>query len=524
MEQFFSLSDTGTSGSFCIFKYNLSAMLLSIEDLKKTTLRPFLTLEDSSDIEPYLRDESNFQGKASRILFPRSRNELSEILYYSQKMGSPLTISANRTSLTGSAIALDGNILSLEKMETSSVQWHNHYCYVPAMINYDHLQKAAREQGLDLPVDPTSAPDCTIGGAVATNCSGSRSFKYGPLRSFISYLDIMLPTGESLTVERGQCFLTAGTSLKSPLRGIISPPILSHTFRSNIKNTTGYFNNKPLDLIDCFIGSEGTLGVCLQIGLTLLRKPVNRILLLMPAEQNDTVLQTWDILKKSADHLLQGCLCGMDYIDSDCMRLVSDSIQLNSDSAKGFFILELETREENIELLELFDLFMQKHSLPTEKVQVSDNKKSADTVRSLRHEVPEKINQIVRQQGRKKIGMDFSVPAPDFAELFYQYQALKKQLSFPVYIFGHIGEENLHVNLLPHSSQEHTQAVQIVDKIAHWVLQKGGTLSSEHGIGKSKKNFLKMSYTKKEYEQMKKFKLFWDPGNILNRGNLFDED
>jgi len=498
-------------------------MVLSLEYQVQPNLSPFLVHKHADELSIYLKDESNFQGKADWSYLPRNYAELCEILYFSQKLKTPITISSNRTSLTGAAIPLEGNIISLEKMEDFHPTWKQNSCLVPAFSNYGDFQKKAHEKGWDLPVDPTSAPDCTIGGAVATNCSGSRSFKYGSLRRFVHYLRIILPTGETISLHRGNCFLNSNTKIYSPLRGVIVPPLLTHNFLHSVKNTTGYYNAPKLDLIDSFIGSEGTLGIITEIGLQLLPAPFERMTLLVPVYDERTVLPFWKLLKNNGKGELKDCLSAMDYIDPASCSLIDEFPFPGKIPKGGFFILELESKESEIDLLLLFEDFMSKHEMATEGIMVGDDPTTTGCIYSLRHEIPEKINQLVKQQKKSKIGMDFSVPDASFPALFQRYHQLKSSCSYPVFIFGHIGENNLHVNLLPGNSKEEVQAREIVDTIAQWVLRNGGTLSSEHGIGKTKRHFLKMTYTPEEYKQMKKYKLFWDPSNILNRGNLFYE-
>ncbi len=496
---------------------------ISLQFAYHPSIFSYSSLQDPGDIEPYLKDESNFQGEATQIFFPRDQDELTELLYFSQKRSHPVTISANRTSLTGAAIPFTGDILSLEKMPEAPIHWNGNRCFMQAGMNYGLLQEEVNKQGFYLPVDPTSSPDCSIGGAVATNCSGSRSFKYGSLRNYVCYLEIMLPTGESLKLRRGQHYLTKNTIINSPLRREITPPLLNHHFINTVKNTTGYYNSKRLDLIDCFIGSEGTLGIVLTVGLELLRLPAQQLLLLVPVNRSDDVLRLWSSLKEKMKILLPEKLCAMDYIDAASCRLLSKTFDSKFIPEGGYFILELESKNTTEDLLLIFADFMEKEEFATEGILIGDELQTARRIRALRHEIPESINQIVRHQGRSKTAMDFSVPHESFPALFDKYLDLQSNSPFPVYIFGHIGEQNLHVNMLPAGKKEKQQASDIVKDIASWILDKGGTLSSEHGIGKTKRNLMKLAYTNNEYQRMKEFKLFWDPANILNRGNIFDE-
>ncbi|RKY91215.1 MAG: hypothetical protein DRQ01_08070 [Ignavibacteriae bacterium] len=167
------------------------------------------------------------------------------------------------------------------------VDEQNRCAVVQPGVLLSDLEEAVKEKNLFYPPDPTEK-SCFIGGNVATNASGARTFKYGPTRDYILELEIVLPDGEILTVKRNDIFATDFLLTLKTTAGIIIKLELPDYKMPSIKNAAGYYCKKNMDAVDLFIGSEGTLGIVTKIKLKLLPLPLNEIscILFFNSEKN----------------------------------------------------------------------------------------------------------------------------------------------------------------------------------------------------------------------------------------------
>ena len=226
------------------------------------------------DLQNYLTDASNMPGgHADRLFIPESADEIAAILRDANESKTPVTISGARTGTVGGAIPFGGIVVSLEKLNQISIDKAGKTATVQAGVILADLQKAVDAEGLFYPPDPTEW-SCQIGGTVATNASGARSFKYGATREYVRRIQVVLASGEVVPIVRGEHFANAGGSITFVTPGGEYPAKPPTYERPKVrKNVSGYFNRSPLDAIDLFIGSEGTLGVITEVELELLSKP-----------------------------------------------------------------------------------------------------------------------------------------------------------------------------------------------------------------------------------------------------------
>src|SRR5580765_7928566 len=227
------------------------------------------------DLQNYLTDASNMQGgHAEKLFIPESAEEIAQILREANESKTPVTISGARTGTVGGAIPFGGYVISLEKLNKISIDKDSRTATVGSGVILADLQKAVEAEGLFYPPDPTEW-SCQIGGTVATNASGARSFKYGATREYVRRLKFVLANGDIAELRRGGVWAGDDGSITLTADGGNKIPAKIPTFeRPDVrKNVSGYFNAQPLDAIDLFIGSEGTLGVITEIELALLPKP-----------------------------------------------------------------------------------------------------------------------------------------------------------------------------------------------------------------------------------------------------------
>src|SRR3989304_3601686 len=225
------------------------------------------------EIQNYLSDASNLKGKCDAVYFPENEMDVTDILKEANAKKIRVTISGNGTGLTGARVPQGGIVISTEKMnriieineneKTATVE--------PGVILAD-FQKFKNKKKLMSPPDPTER-NCFIGGTVATNASGEKTFKYGPTRNYVLELNVVLANGEVLKLKRGDLFAYNYSLRLKTESGSEYDLHLPDYSMPLTKNASGYFSQKNMDAIDLFIGSEGTLGVVTQIKLKLVDKP-----------------------------------------------------------------------------------------------------------------------------------------------------------------------------------------------------------------------------------------------------------
>src|SRR5262245_36478073 len=214
------------------------------------------------EIQDFLTDASNIKGgSVDRVVFPESAEEVAEILREVNSTNTPVTVSGAGTGLVGGRVSFGGLVLAMDKFDlVQEISTEQKYGIVGSGVILADYQKAVDAKGLFYPPDPTEW-SCQMGGTVATNASGSRSFKYGATRNWIRRLEIVLPAGDILNLKRGEMFFdTEGKmSLELPdSKERVTLKLPTYRMPNTSKHAAGYFSRPEMDLIDLFIGSEGT--------------------------------------------------------------------------------------------------------------------------------------------------------------------------------------------------------------------------------------------------------------------------
>ncbi|MEW6070819.1 MAG: FAD-binding oxidoreductase, partial [Candidatus Thermoplasmatota archaeon] len=235
----------------------------------------------SSSYLDYLHDESRLSyGEIECIAFPETEAQVAEFLQFANLRRMPVTISNGRTGIVGGAVPLKGALLSLEKLnkilEVKCID-SNYTVAMQAGVSLNELAKFLDGKNFPdgkyfYPVDVTEMT-ARIGGTVATNASGERSFRYGPTRNWVKRIRVVLATGEVLEINRGEIFADERNEfeIEFPDGRITKIKIPSYKMPS-VKSVAGYYTKPKMDLIDLFIGSEGTLGVITEIEIKIIKK------------------------------------------------------------------------------------------------------------------------------------------------------------------------------------------------------------------------------------------------------------
>ncbi|MEK9628474.1 MAG: FAD-binding oxidoreductase [Nitrospinota bacterium] len=461
-------------------------------------------------IASYLQDASNYSGgKAEEVFIPEDIDELIDILKNDSRS---VTIAGAGTGLTASRIPAGGIIISLEKFnEIESIKEDK--IWVGPAVTLTELQAHLNHSGWFYPPNPTET-NASIGGTLATNASGSRSFKYGVTRDFIYAADLILADGRKALIKRDHktseplCF-DDGSKIEFPEISYTSP---------NCKNTAGYFVQPEMDWLDLFIGSDGTLGIFTRICLKLIPEPEAFLSGVLFFEKEKSC---WELKSEIQSNSVVSP-CSLEYFDRFSLELLREKYPNIPGQAQAalFFEEDIAKKESYDQKLEDWFEFLSDKEILLDDSWFSENEKDNRTFHEFRHSVPALVNEKNSRAGREKIGTDMAVSDDHFMEMMEFYEKTLSEAEVPYVIFGHLGDNHLHINLLPDSNQMEEAGLiynEFVKKIISW----NGTVSAEHGIGKKKRKYFYEMVGEKNIKELKKIKRVLDPQVKLGKGNIF---
>ncbi|MDD5427816.1 MAG: FAD-binding oxidoreductase [Candidatus Omnitrophica bacterium] len=477
---------------------------------------------DKDTIQSYLEDSSNLKGGyVEKVVIPGNIAELVSFMKEANAKKIPVTISGGGTGTTGSRIPFGGTVLSMEKFDKiSEVSGKSMSAVAGAGVLVEDLKAAAEKKGLFYTSHPTEKT-AAVGGTVATNASGSRSFRYGPTRKYVRRLKMVLACGEVVEIARGQRHLTrADPAFKLPGGREIIIPIPAYKM-PDIKSSAGYFAKDGMDMIDLFIGQEGTLSVITEVEMGLVDRPVS-IFSCFVFFKNEG--DSWDFaeeLKKTeALNILS-----VEYFDHNAVRLLAVKNKNIPEGANAAIFFEQDTSGKNTDaLIGYWEKMICDHNASLDTTWVAMNERDAALFTQLRYSVPEAVNDIIRRTSYRKFSTDIAVPGDKFREMVSFYVDTFKKEKLEHVIFGHIGENHLHVNILPGSDDEMRRAQELSLLFVRKGISLGGTVSAEHGIGKLKHAYLEEMYGTGGVREMVKIKKALDPNCILGVGNIFPKE
>lgn len=502
---------------------------------------------DEDTLNAFASDESNLYvaRDLQAVCYPENAAEVAELLAQSNRDQTLLTVSGAGTGITGGRVALyggrvlatetlcqapeeaAGELLALEhygRRYTARLEEAQGEITVPAGLSLEGLDRLLPAQWL-FPPDPTERT-ALIGGALATNASGARSFHYGATRAWTCGLTVVLPQGEILTVRRGEVkassrrlrLIASGVEYDVPLPTYTTPPL---------KCASGLATAPDLDLVDLFIGSEGTLGVITSATLKLAPRPPQMVGEIAFFNSEAEALGFVNALQEAA---ARGALTvlSLEYFDQRSLRFMSHEMLAGKDYAAAVFT-ELAGDLESLDpLLEAIE------TCGSQEDWFAETPEDLQEQKAFRHSLPEGVNSDLRRHGSQKLGTDFVVPAAVFPQVLAAYhragQALQQR--FPregehYLMFGHIGDQHLHVNFLTRSEAERAAARELYVELAREVVSLGGVLSGEHGIGKKcfliegrQVPYLELMLGRESLLEIARTKQALDPQGLLNRGNL----
>jgi len=515
------------------------------------------------EIQSYLNDASHMRdGRADEVVFPERSEEVADILSQATKRKMGVTVSGAGTGTVGGRVPLGGIVLATDKLnQVRSVARKDAGGLVVAEagVRLADLQRFVDSEGLFYPPDPTER-SCFLGGTIATNASGARSFKYGPTRKYVQRLKLALPNGEIFKLRRGEIHADRSGQIKLPLPSgnVLEAKLPSYQMPATRKHAAGYFVAPEMDLIDLFIGSEGTLAVVLEAGLELIPKPQGLLsgIVFFDSKENflafvrearelslanrraaqrrlgsliEKALEVTDRRPTSASHpeiqleLIDAR--ALEYFDRESLRFLREKYATVPERAVGAIFFEQETTAGSEDLLLNAWLgLLEKHQALVDESWFATDERDQARLREFRHALPVLMNEWFARHNQKKVSTDMSVPDHAFPGMLDFYEETLKASKLRYTIFGHIGDNHVHVNILPRNDDEGTEARAIYVEFLKRAAAVGGTLSAEHGIGKLKRDYLKLFYSEQQIREMAALKRAFDPAGILGRGNIFAEE
>ena len=436
--------------------------------------------------------------------------------------------------------------------------------HVQAGVPLTILQEALAAAELHYPPVPTFT-GAFVGGVVSTNAAGATTFKYGSTRDWVRTLTVVLATGEVLDIARGDVQAHPDGYFEiEAARGTIRVPAPVYEMPRVRKCSAGYFAKPRMDLIDLFIGSEGTLGVITAVTFRLLPHPPvigwalvpvsgDAEALALAAELRAVSQETW----RSGDP--RGIdVSAIEYVDRRGLDLLREDgtdrkhgVVFTPETALALLVqielapetltspahaydeigAALSDRAPDTALVRLCRLFHTAGVLDQTELVLPGDRRRADQVLAIREAVPAAVNQRVGLAKRtvdpaiEKTAGDMIVPFPRLGECLQIYRDGFERRRLDYAIWGHFSDANLHTNVIPRSAEDVRKGQAAILEFGRQVVRLGGCPLAEHGVGRSplKQALLKQLYGDEGIEQMRRVKLALDPERKLAPGVLFSE-
>ncbi|NLF40892.1 FAD-binding oxidoreductase [bacterium] len=523
----------------------------------------------NEDFPDYLRDESRMTApRIDALAWPENEADIIEALALARGNSWPVTISAGRTGICGAAVPMCGGmLLSVEKLNgitgiargAIGGEWiltlqagvtlqtindclqHNDFDAFTSAWSQESLDalEQIREQALRLFYPPVLTElTAEIGGTAATNASGARTFKYKATRDWTRRIRVILADGSVLDLKRGDVHADESGRLSLPVR---APDGSARTVEIALprvampatKHVAGYYATPGMDAIDLFIGSEGTLGVITELDIALIPRTKETYAITVFFDDEKPAVDFTDALRNAA----RGGVLDIESIEFTGRRAL-DLLHRRHEqgdpkipdfpaTAGAAILFEVafnpETMEEEYGLVERY---LACSGVSTDQVWAGTTDEEIRQMKEFRHAVPETINQIIGERKRSmpalhKIATDLAVPDDKLHEMMDYYKATLEAAGIEYYVFGHIGNSHLHVNMVPRNEGELEKSKELYRAFAAKSVSLGGTVSGEHGVGKLKRDFLGIMFGEDGIAQMKAVKRALDPEGMLGKGTLF---
>lgn len=465
------------------------------------TTRPVQSalITDPEVLEAYRHDASSLVGDPEGLLRPESAEEAAAWLAEAAAQGTSVTPCGLRSSTTGAGLAPRGWVMSCERLGgVLELDEERGRAVVGAGSVLREFKDEVAEAGLLYPPDPTSEGECSIGGTVACDASGARTYRYGATHRWVRGVEVALPDG-SLRWFRG---------------------------REVEKDAAGFAGMR--DFVRLICGSEGTLGFITKVEVQLVALPEAFSAGLAFFEDVGSALALVGAARaedRSGQGVRPRCL---ELLDRGCLEIMAaqgSGVVIPAEAGAAIFFEEEHAGDAGMGVFERWwTLLSGSPGCLVDATVVATERARQEELRSLRHAVPATLNEEghrLASQGGRKISTDWAVPFAQLAPLMSRIDGWLEEAGVGRFVrYGHVGNGHPHYNLIVADHEEAARAAAVVDRMCSEACSLGGTVTAEHGVGKLKIPYIGYRFGALELAAMKGVKAAFDPRGILAPGNL----
>lgn len=424
------------------------------------------------------------------VLKPGTTQEVSELLQLCNTHRIPVTPRGAGTGLSGGALPIrKGVVISMERFnKILNIDELNLQATVEPGVITEVFQNKVKEKGLFYPPDPASRGSCFLGGNLANNSGGPKAVKYGVTRDYVINMEVVLPTGEIIW-----------------------------TAANVLKNSTGY------NLTQLMCGSEGTLGIITKIVFKLRGFPQKNVLMMIPFSTNEEACRAI-----SAIFVAGITPSGMEFFEREaatktfdyCAKVLNSPVTTTlSENMNAYLLCELDGNDEEVLMRDAERVMAVVEKFEVGEVLFAESTAQKDELWKIRKNISPAVNWYTLTKSD-----DVVVPRSNLPKLITGIKQIGKEFGFNTVCFGHLGDGNLHVNILKENISEEDWQNKIpkgIGEIFKLTVSLGGTLSGEHGIGIAKRPYMPIAMSEVNLNLMRGIKKVFDPNGILNPGKIF---
>jgi len=512
---------------------------------------------DADTVGAYLEDAAHYPGGfAAGVAEPRTEGEIAALVRASRRV---LPIGA-QSSVTGGATPMGEVVVSTGRM-AAIVETSGDRVRVEPGVALTSLAEALAAAGASYPPAPTYL-GAFAGGVVATNASGAATFKYGSTRDWVEALTVVLASGEVLDLARGEVVANADGWFEIETAGAVTRlPVPSYRMPDVPKRSAGYYAAPGMDLVDLFVGAEGTLGIVTEITFRVLPRAPLVALAFVPVATEARGVALVGALRDASqgtwrDRDARGIdVAAIENLDQRCLEMLrEDGVDRQQDvtlplGAEMALLVQLELppgttvaraydeigaalgdAAPDTPLVRFCRLLDTHRVLDATELAMPGDRRRAAQLLALREAVPTGVNHRVAEAKRatgqpvEKTAADMVVPFDRFGEMLGLYREGYRRRGLDHAIWGHISDGNVHPNVIPRTVEDVKAGKEAILEFGREAARLGGCPLAEHGVGRSpvKQALLRQLYGERGLEQMRAVKRALDPEGKLAPGVLFE--
>lgn len=461
----------------------------TVSELEKILGKEFVLTDDETLSRCASDETEDHVFTPSVVVRPGNIEEISAIMMLCNEHQIPVTPRGGGTGLSGGALPLNAGVVLLTDRlnQILEIDEANLQATVEPGVITEVFQETVKAKGLFYPPDPSSRGTCFLGGNLAENAGGPKAVKYGVTRDYVLNLEVVLPTGEVIW-----------------------------TAANVLKNSTGY------NLTQLMCGSEGTLGIITKIVFKLRPFPKRDVTMLVPFTTSEEACRAI-----TAIYMTGIAPSGMEFIDRDSIYYTSKYLEeLGTpitmdlpDEINAVLMIELDGNDEEVLMRDAETIMATLENFETGELYFADSAQQKEELWRLRRNVSPAVNAYTLTKAE-----DVVVPRSQLPALVTAIKQIGTEYNFNSVCFGHAGDGNLHINVMKEDLDDQywdNEINEAIGKIFEKVVELGGTLSGEHGIGIAKKDYMHLAMKEANIELMRGIKKVFDPNGILNPGKIF---